>query len=62
MIRNFVLSVSCTKFVDEGVEFGVQNAVKFIFDEKFHHTSEYQQKKVARFAGGWTSFAGYGIM
>ncbi len=68
-VRNVVGSVSDTKFVHEGVEFGVQNAVTLIVEYVYfqkcseglhHHTSVYQ--KEARFVGGWISFADNGIM
>ena len=34
-VRHFVGSVSDTKFVDEGVEFGVQNALKHIVESVY---------------------------
>ena len=67
-VQNFVGGISDKKFVDEGFEFGVQNALKLIFEhvcfQKFsgglyYQTSAYQN--VARFNRGWISFPDYGI-
>ena len=67
-VQTLVGHVSDTQFVDEGVEFGVINALKLIFEHVYFQNisgdyitrpQESGDQKVARFSGGWISSEEY---